>query len=183
MVPWPQAAQGHTSTLHLEPPLKNGIFVESSLWDWLVVAVILHQGWISWTTSNTVLRAHLSIYKVACHGTFKVANLPDIYTKTKDNSFIDLHMELYYVWLCCYDNCYDKYWNFLLIMTTRPLPRTYHRPQEGALLVKCVLYYLGATYFIFTCCFLHLMFFVLIMTNNWYNISLACSVSTSSSHW
>ena len=44
MVPWPQAAQGHTPTLLLDPPLKNGTFVESSLWDWLVVAVILHQG-------------------------------------------------------------------------------------------------------------------------------------------
>ena len=26
------------------PTPKNGPFVESSLWDWLVVAVILHQG-------------------------------------------------------------------------------------------------------------------------------------------
>jgi hypothetical protein len=26
MVPWPQAAQGHTSTLLLDPPLKNGTF-------------------------------------------------------------------------------------------------------------------------------------------------------------
>jgi hypothetical protein len=35
---------GHIPTLHLDPPLKNGTFVESSLWDWLVVAVILHHG-------------------------------------------------------------------------------------------------------------------------------------------
>uniref|UniRef100_A0A8C5CYD7 ubiquitinyl hydrolase 1 n=1 Tax=Gadus morhua TaxID=8049 RepID=A0A8C5CYD7_GADMO len=36
-------AQGHTPTLHLDLPLRSGTFVESSLWDWLVVAVILHQ--------------------------------------------------------------------------------------------------------------------------------------------
>jgi hypothetical protein len=40
MVPWPQAAQCHTPTLHLDPPLKNDNFVESSLWDWFVVAVL-----------------------------------------------------------------------------------------------------------------------------------------------
>ena len=33
MVPWRQAAQGHTPDLHLDPPLKNGMFVENSLWD------------------------------------------------------------------------------------------------------------------------------------------------------
>ena len=44
MIPGPPGAQGHTPTLLLDPPLKNVTFVESSLWDWLVVAVILHQG-------------------------------------------------------------------------------------------------------------------------------------------
>jgi hypothetical protein len=39
MAPWLQAAQGHTPTLHLDQPLKNITFVESLLWDWLVVAV------------------------------------------------------------------------------------------------------------------------------------------------
>ena len=47
VVPWLQAAQGHTPTLHLDPPLKKGAFVESSLCEWLVAAVILHQGLIS----------------------------------------------------------------------------------------------------------------------------------------
>ena len=58
MVPGPQAAQGPTPCLQLDPPLKNATFVERSLWDWLVVAVILHQGCISRTSSNTVLRTH-----------------------------------------------------------------------------------------------------------------------------
>ena len=58
MGPWPQAAQGHTPIHHLDPPLKNGPYVESSLWDWLVSAVILHQGGITWTSSSTVLGAH-----------------------------------------------------------------------------------------------------------------------------
>ena len=45
MVPWPQAAQGHTPTLHLDPPLKNATFMERSLWDLLVVAVTeIHEG-------------------------------------------------------------------------------------------------------------------------------------------
>ena len=110
--------------------------------------------------------------------------LPDIYTKTNYTLCIDLHMEFYYVWLCCYDN--SEYWNCLLIMTTRPPPRPHRRAQERALLVKCVLYCLGATYFIFTSCYFYHLFFVYFMSNSWYNISsnisLACSVSTSSSH-
>ena len=60
MVPRPLAAQGRThQTLTAS---KNGTFVESSLWEWLVVAVFLHHGWISWTSSNTVYGAHWHLY-------------------------------------------------------------------------------------------------------------------------
>ena len=42
------AIHGCGSGPHPHPPpgpaSKNGAFMESSLWDWLVVAVILHQG-------------------------------------------------------------------------------------------------------------------------------------------
>ena len=62
--------------------------------------------------------------------------LPDIYTKTNYTLCIDLHMEFYYVWLCCYDN--SEYWNCILIMTTITPPRPHHRPQERALLVNSV---------------------------------------------
>jgi hypothetical protein len=43
MVPWPQAAQGHTPTLQIVPPLKKR-HVCGKLIVGLVVAVILHQG-------------------------------------------------------------------------------------------------------------------------------------------
>ena len=67
MVPWLQAAQGHTTILHLDPPKATDTV------DWLVVAVILHQfrgvfKYCIWgPLTSTVYK---SIHKVACHGTF-----------------------------------------------------------------------------------------------------------------
>ena len=92
--------------------------------------------------------------------------------------------------MCCYDN--SELWNLLLIITTQPPPehttstQTHHRPQERALLVKCVFVLSGWYILYLYLLFSSPSFLCFVMSNSWYNISynisLACSVPTSSSH-